>query len=66
MLLWMKCSLNLACCRLRQGNYRQCLAECDALKEGESAGSTSGSVHVGQQLAVMGGSQPLDVMMMLT
>jgi hypothetical protein len=51
MLLWMKCSLNLACCRLRQGNYRQCLAECDALKEGESAGSTSGSGCHGWQPA---------------
>lgn len=30
-----KCKLNLACCHLRMGQYRQCLAECDAILDGE-------------------------------
>lgn len=33
--LWLKCSLNLACCYLRQGHLRQCVAQCDGLIEGE-------------------------------
>jgi hypothetical protein len=35
MLLWLKCSLNLACCHFRLGHYRQCVAQCDSLLEGE-------------------------------
>jgi tetratricopeptide (TPR) repeat protein len=34
LLLWLKCSLNLACCHFRLGHYRQCVAQCDGLLEG--------------------------------
>jgi tetratricopeptide (TPR) repeat protein len=34
-LLWIKCSLNLACCHLRLGQFKQCVALCDNLLEGE-------------------------------
>jgi tetratricopeptide (TPR) repeat protein len=34
-LLWIKCSLNLACCHLRLGQFKQCVALCDSLLEGE-------------------------------
>jgi hypothetical protein len=34
-LLWLKCSLNLACAHLRQGHLHQCVAACDSLLEGE-------------------------------
>jgi tetratricopeptide (TPR) repeat protein len=36
-LLWIKCSLNLACCHLRLGQFKQCVALCDGLLEGGQA-----------------------------
>ncbi|KAF8056141.1 hypothetical protein HT031_006492 [Scenedesmus sp. PABB004] len=33
--LWVKASLNLACCHLRLGEHQQCVALCDGLLEGE-------------------------------
>jgi hypothetical protein len=33
-LLWLKLSLNLACCHLRRGHLRHCVAACDSLLEG--------------------------------
>ncbi|WIA23141.1 hypothetical protein OEZ86_010039 [Tetradesmus obliquus] len=36
-LLWIKCSLNLACCHLRLGQFKQCVALCDSLLEVDPA-----------------------------
>jgi hypothetical protein len=38
-LLWIKCSLNLACCHLRLGQFKQCVALCDGLLDGEQCNS---------------------------
>lgn len=54
MLLWIKCSLNLACCHFRQGLYRACVAQCDSLLEGGPQCGWMGGVECWRQTGQLG------------